>query len=211
MRIHSAVFVAAVITLACTFSFAETPITLSVCELYQHAPKYNKKLVEVRGIVGFGFENFTLNAADCKLDEPSVFDPSVYKSSPDVWLEFGGDLEAPVTYCCGSHRRKKGVDLKVDGVTVPLQKDSEFARFLELLTAKRERNQNGEECYQGCYFNKVTATITGRFFSGEQYTRLDGKYFYQGYGHLGCCSLLVIQSVTHIAYEKTGVPNTPDH
>ena len=40
----------------------------------------------------------------------------------------------------------------------------------------------------------VHATIVGRFFSGEQVKYPKGVYW-GGYGHMGCCSLLMIQQV----------------
>ena len=111
----------------------ETPAKVTVCDLYQNAPKYDKQLVEVRGRVGFGFEDFTLNAGDCRIQEPSVYDPSANGWSPSVWLEFGGDIGAPVTYCCGSHDRKPGTDIEIQGIRIPVQHDIEFERFVKLI------------------------------------------------------------------------------
>ncbi len=195
------------VVLVCVFCFGKTPAKVTVCDLYQNAPKYNKQLVEVRGRVGFGFEDFTLSAADCKIKDPSIYDPSEYGGLPSVWLEFGGDIEAPITYCCGSHERKKGADIEVEGIKIPVQWDIELERFVRLVSAKRKRAPNGSDCFQACYFFEVAATITGRFFAGERFDRADGKYFYQGYGHLGCCNLLVIQSVKDVEAERTDVPS----
>lgn len=189
-------------TVLCSaFCFAELPARVTLCELYQNAPKYDKQVVEVRGRVGFGFEDFTLNPVDCKVEDASVYD-----GWPTVWLEFGGDVEAPITYCCGSHERKQGVDIEVEELRIPIRKDIEFQRFVRLVSAKRKYAPNGKECGESCYFFAVTATITGRFFAGERFDRTDGKHFFQGYGHLGCCSLLVIQSVKDTETQRTNVP-----
>jgi hypothetical protein len=37
-------------------------------------------------------------------------------------------------------------------------------------------------------------TLVGRFFAGQRQA-VAGKVMWAGYGHMGCCSLLVIQQV----------------
>ena len=44
----------------------------------------------------------------------------------------------------------------------------------------------------------VRATLVGRFFSGRQHPMRNGDVIWNGYGHLGCCSLLVIQQVLSV-------------
>jgi hypothetical protein len=44
----------------------------------------------------------------------------------------------------------------------------------------------------------VEATLTGRYFSGDKLELPNGEVAWQGYGHLGIASLLVIQQVISV-------------
>lgn len=172
----------------------ETPADVTPCQLASDPPKYNQKLVRVRSRVTLGFEDFSLYPADC----------------PDarfqVWLAFGGDVETPTIYCCGSHARRPGRDLKVEGFRIPLAKDASFDRFLKLLKDAREANPNGDPCYdQECNLHEVTATLVGRFFSGKPWKSPRGEILYMGYGHMGMASLFAIQRVLDVEDQPTGV------
>lgn len=46
------------------------------------------------------------------------------------------------------------------------------------------------------------ATIVGRFFAGIRQPAATGVFW--GYGHLGCCSLLVIQQVVSVDGAREG-------
>jgi hypothetical protein len=173
----------------------ETPIDVSPCDLVKDPPKYNQKLVRVRGNVGLAFENFSLYSTEC-LDADN-----------DIWLEFGGDVEAPTVYCCDDHSREPQTSITVEGFEIRLLKDGVLYEFFRHLTAARETNPNGDECYgTECNLYAVTATLVGRFFSGGRWEREDGKVFYMGYGHLGCRSLLAIQAVQEFEATRTAIP-----
>ncbi len=172
----------------------ELPVDVSPCDLAQDPPKYNHKLVRVRGQVSLAFEDFGLYSTEC----------------PDtrfrIWLEFGGDVQAPTIYCCGDHSREPRTHITVEGFEIELVKDGVFYDFLRHLTAARKANPNGDPCYGNeCKIYEVTATLVGRFFSGHRWEREDGEAFYMGYGHLGCCTLFAIQQVQDFEAMPTGV------
>ena len=75
-----------------------------------------------------------------------------------------------------------------------------------MLTSFLRKTPSGVACFYDCYQYRVTATLTGRFFAGEKWKNADGTFRYGGYGHLGCCSLFVIQKVEDVEAEPTGIP-----
>ncbi|MCX6617842.1 MAG: hypothetical protein NTZ98_17315 [Acidobacteria bacterium] len=161
----------------------DVPIGVSVCQLQENPVAFDKTLVRVRGQISIAFEDFSLTAGTCK------------SSGAGIWLEFGGDVEAPTIYCCGDHSRKKGTVLKVEGFSLPLKRDRSLRDFLRLVDTQRKPQPGSTQ-------PGIAATITGRFFAGKPWTRSDGKVLYMGYGHLGCCSLLVIQQVSDVAAQR---------
>lgn len=111
-----------------------------------------------------------------------------------------GDVSDIAVYCCGDHSRDPGQDLLVDGKPIALSKDGACDEFNKLMQASRNRMPDGKPC-QDCHFYRVSATLTGLFLSEKR----DGKQR-GGYGHLGCCSLLVIERVTDVTAKRTGIP-----
>ena len=106
-----------------------------------------------------------------------LFDPSC-SSWPYVWLEYGGTKKSGTMYCCGvSNSRTRPQELVVEGITVSLTTDETFDTFDKLIRPD----------------SVVHATLIGRFFAGKE-SRLMGR----GYGHMGCCSLLAIQTVVSV-------------
>ena len=175
--------------------FGQEAVQTTPCELAADPAAYDRKFVTVRSPVLIEFEGSGFDV-NCKNGD-----------SNGIWITFGGDVEMPIVYCCGDHTRKKGVTVSVEGIEVPLRKDDEFKRFFRLLTAERKTAPTGVPCFYDCYQNRVTATLTGQFFAGEARNRpSDGKVSYWGYGHMGCCSLFVIQRVSEVDSEPTGIP-----
>ena len=68
----------------------------------------------------------------------------------------------------------------VEGVKIPLESDAVFQQFTDLLKTERDTT--------------VRVTVVGRFFSGKKLAD-NGSTYWSGFGHLGCCSLFVIQRV----------------
>lgn len=146
----------------------EEPVRVTVCELKADPADYNHKLIEVIGFVSHGFEDFRL------------FDPSC-PSWPDVWLEYGGTKKSGTIYCCGvSNNRTRPQELVVEGTAVSLTTDETFDAFDKLIQARPDA--------------VIHATLVGRFFAGKDTRLLMGR----GYGHMGCCSLLAIQTVVAV-------------
>ena len=172
------------------FAAAQPVQDVSLCELRQHAADFDHKLVRVHGTTGLAFESFTLYGPDCKDTK-----------STSVWLTFGGDVSDIAVYCCGDHSRRPGHNIQIDGQPVSMLKDAAFEQFYKLLRASRNRMPNGEPCASDCHFYEVSATLTGLFLA-EKNTANE----HVGYGHLGCCSLLVIERVEEVAAARTMVP-----
>jgi len=146
----------------------EEPIKVNVCQLKKDPSAFDHKRVEVTGFVSHGFENFTLFDRTCS-------------AWPSVWLEYGGKRNSNTTFCCGTtpnHRRTSV--LEVEGVQVPLIDDKIFREFDRFINSSSE--------------SVVQATLIGRFFLGVEQKHGD-LTSWGGYGHFGCCSLLVIEQV----------------
>jgi hypothetical protein len=98
-------------------------------------------------------------------------------SWPTVWLEYGGESVSGTMYCCGvTDARTRPKQLEVENISIPLVADENFRKFDQLLRVPSA-------------YAVAHATIVGRFFAGEK-----GR----GYGHMGCCSLLVIQQILSV-------------
>lgn len=145
---------------------------VSVCHLQADPAAYNRKLVEVSGLVQHGFESFVLSDSKCSGGLP-------------VWLEYGGSVNSNTVYCCGTTPgASRGEILVVDGVTLPLIDDALFHRFDNHI-----RGASSEVTFP--------AALRGHFFAGKKQPAA-GEGFYSNYGHLGCCSLLVIEQVVSV-------------
>ena len=167
------VFIFCLLTCFSTTLRCEEPLSITVCELNANPAKYNHKLIEVIGFVSHGFEDF------------EMFDPSC-PSWPYVWLEYGGTKKSGTTYCCGvSASRTRPQEIVVEGVTVSLTADETFDAFDKLIQTERD--------------TVVHATLVGRFFAGKETRYPNAGLGGPGYGHMGCCSLLVIQQVVSVA------------
>ena len=97
-----------------------------------------------------------------------------------VWLEYGGVVNSGTVYCCGvDASRGRSEPLTVAGIQTELVEDDKFREFDRLV--------------QRTPSSTARATLVGRFFAGEKRGEM-----WSGYGHLGCCSLLVIQQVRSV-------------
>jgi hypothetical protein len=166
----------AVIPLACMWLSAtaacEQAERASVCQLVSDPATFNHKLIEITAFVSHGFEDFTLQDPGCN----SIF---------GIWLEYGGRVSSGTVYCCGAtNARSRPDEMQVENVTVPLVEDETFRRFDRLLQVPGR-------------YAMAHATLVGRFFSGRRVPYLDG-HKWGGFGHMGCCTLLVIQQVISV-------------
>ena len=150
--------------------------TVSVCAVAGDPAAHNHKLIDVSGIVSHGFEKFTLTNQNC----PQSI----------VWLEYGGRLNSDTVSCCGNTAQApRPAPFAIDGVAVPLIDDAMFHRF-------DDRIREGGDA-------KFGAALRGRFFAGEKRRSASGGEFWAGFGHLGCCTLLVIQQVLSVDEQIT--------
>ena len=154
-----------------TLAHSEEPVHVTVCQLLSDPGHYNHALVEVTGVVGHGFEDFTLRSADCANTD----------HGSGVWIEYGGREASGTMYCCGVTRSRNRPDvLTIEGVTTQLKDDQAFRNFDEIIQKEP--------------YAKARVTLVGRFFSGEP-KKFPRGTFWVGYGHMGLFSLLVIEQV----------------
>lgn len=155
-----------------------SPATMKValCALQADPAPYNHKMIDVRAVVSHGLNDFTLS------------DPGCERRS-GIWLEYGGRVNSETEYCCGVKAGPRAADLVVEGITTRLIDNALFRRF-----DARVRSP-GDVSFR--------AHLIGRFFAGLKQRTPKGDVW-GGYGHLGCCSLLVIQQVLAVDSDADG-------
>jgi hypothetical protein len=148
------------------------PRNISFCELAKDPAAYNHELVRLTAFVTHGFEDFALTDTNCPIQVAHF----------SVWVMYGGQTPSNTIYCCPGEGagQTRPEPLTVDGIQIPLLTDATFQGFTNLL--KKEPDTT------------VRVTLAGTFFSGEKQT-INGSNYWRGFGHLGCCSLFVIQRV----------------
>jgi hypothetical protein len=146
------------------------PREVTYCELSRDPAAYNHDLVRLTAFVTHGFEDFQLA------------DPTCHTQDFSVWVMYGGTAQSNTIYCCPGEgaSQKRPESLTIEGLQIPLVDDATFKGFTNLLSKETDTT--------------VRLTAIGRFFSGEKQT-INGKTSWRGAGHLGCCSLFVIQRV----------------
>jgi hypothetical protein len=142
------------------------------CELAAGPAAYNHQLLQMTVFLTHGFENFQLADPNCAASTQHF----------SIWVMYGGKTESNTAYCCPGETggEKRSEPLTVEGIQIPLVDDSIFRRFMSILNKESDTT--------------VRVTVTGTFFSGTQRS-LNGTTLWGGYGHMGCCSLFVIQRV----------------
>ena len=153
----------------------ENAVAVSVCDLARNPKGYDGKTIQVRGTLSVHFEDFTLQTGSCK-------------SGQLIWLAFGGDVPGIVASTANDNVRRPGSDLTVNGVAYGIKKDESFRKLYALIASR-----HGDKADY-----RVTATLTGTFLAGDEGKTATGVARYSGYGHLGCCSLLVITRVSEV-------------
>jgi hypothetical protein len=143
------------------------------CTLAQDPASFDGKMIRVRGTLSVHFEDFTLVDKNCKTNQ-------------GIWLEFGGDVPEREASTVDESFRKRGLEIHVNGLSNKLKKDDNFERLYALISARLVNSPS----------YTVTATLLGYFAAGTKTTWANGQSGFSGYGHLGCCSLLVISEVS---------------
>ena len=165
----------ALFLVATTLRAREAPAEISVCNLAADPKSFDGKTIRVHGTLNVNFEDFTVAIENCGTQQ-------------QIWLAFGGDVPGIVASMVNDNFRKPGVDLKVNGVSYAITKNENFRKLYALIVARH----GDKPSY------RVTATLTGAFLAGEERKPTNGKSDFGGYGHLGCCSLLVITQVSDV-------------
>jgi hypothetical protein len=144
---------------------AETPVSVTVCQLLADPPAYDHKLVRVTGHVSFAFEEFELNGDNCK------------GRTGAIWLDYGGTVKSGAIPEGWTRRREK--PLVIEGITTTLVEDSAYQTF--------------DASIHNPPSASVAATLVGRYFAGK--AGASGVKEWRGFGMWGMFSLLVIQQV----------------
>ena len=148
---------------------AQAPQQTTVCQIKTNPAAYDHKLVQVTAFASHGFENFTLFDPDCQ-------------AWPEIWLEYGGTTASGTVYCCDAPKsRKRSKPAEIDGVVVPLTDDKAFHDFDRLIQRPPD--------------SIAHATLAGWFFAAKKEAASSPA---TSYGHMGCCSLLMIQQVVAV-------------
>jgi len=146
-----------------------------LCDVLEQPEAFDKQHVKIRGIVRLEFENFTVHSRSCR-------------AAKGVWVMFGGDVATPTPSTWNDRVRKPGSVLSGGGISYPLQKDESFHEFYRAMTARSENSAT----------YSVTATLDGTFFAAPVRRDARGKEYPAGFGHLWCCHLLIISSVSEV-------------
>jgi hypothetical protein len=187
MKSSAALFVAgAKLFILPLSAYCQAPIHTTPCDLASNPQEYAGQLVEVRGKISIGFEDFTLVESGCS------------EEGRPIWLVYGGDEPTPTMSTVNDQAREPGSELKVNGRRIPLNRDAALDLFRQRLDAVRLSTIGDQPC-NDCHLYRVTATLTGVFFAVP-------KDQLGGYGHLGCCHLLAIQHVSDVDAERTAIP-----
>jgi hypothetical protein len=153
----------------------ENPVEVPACDLARNPKAFDGKLIRVRGTLSVHFEDFSFGIRNCGTQQ-------------GIWLAFGGDVPGIVASTVNDSLRKPGSDIKVNGVSYGIKEDDSFRKLYALIAARHGDKPD----------YSVTATLIGMFFAGEESRTAKGVVDFVGYGHLGCCALLVITQVSDV-------------
>jgi hypothetical protein len=162
----------------------EQPIKTTLCQIKDAPMSFNKKLVEVAGYATHGFE-------DSMFEDPTCFES---RRLPGIWMEYGGTVSTGTMFCCGSTLKRSKNQIIVQGVSIPLVQDSLFEKLDSLLHLESETHPESRVDIS------VHATVIARIFAVR--SNIERKDMESGYGHEGCCMLLVIQQVKSVESTK---------
>ena len=146
------------------------------CDLAKSPKTFDGRLIRVRATLSVHFEDFSLDLPNCDTRQ-------------GIWLAFGGDVPGVVGSTVNDIARKPGSHIKVHGVAYGIKKDANFRELYALIAARHGDKPD----------YRVSATLTGMFLPGRALRNSrDDVVTFGGYGHLGCCALLVITEVAGV-------------
>ena len=155
---------------------------VDICDVVNAPLKYDKKLLKLTGFGSHGFE------------DSSFWSPTCSSTTTSIWMEYGGKAATGTIYCCDvAATRTRKEPARVEGIEVSLKEDDLFRKFDRLLQRPPD--------------SIARATVIGRFFAGKYIARTGAR---MGFGHMGCCSLLVVQEVVSVEPEDNGLDQRSD-
>ncbi|MFZ3200329.1 MAG: hypothetical protein WA175_04160 [Candidatus Acidiferrales bacterium] len=168
------------------------------CDIIHNPKAYDGNFLRVRAYIRLEFETSSIYMPGC-----SHGPDSQGKYLTGIWPIFGGDESEAGTYSTANSQGMKKADVQINGVSIPLVRDSEYLELRKRLDASRNDRPDGQPCneYGECRFYRVSATLTGYFFA-----RKGEADSIEGYGHLGCCHLFVIEQVSDVSTGRTKIP-----
>ena len=159
------------------------PVKATLCDIAANPEAFNHHLVEAHGIALHGFE------------VSEFHDPTCRHTRPGIWIEFGGTQSTNTMYCCGvAAKLTRPRPLVIDGIGPPLVDDSLFRDF------ERRLRTDGPPQEQVA---TTGATLRGIVFAHQVQWNKTSAPFWGGYGHMGCCILLVVTQVVALDPEPT--------
>ena len=158
---------------------------IDVCEVLRNPIAFDHQTIRFRGRLEFEFEGDQVDVAACGL-------PLIHTG---IWWDYGGRSILALQQEAKSIRAS----------TSPVVRDSEFDHFQKLVQEHRSKRPDGEMCssHRECAYYDVVATYTGRFFARRMPV---GRTLFGGFGHMGCCHLLVIEQISDVVAQRTSVP-----
>jgi hypothetical protein len=159
---------------------------VEVCQVLNDPGAFDGRKLRFRGRLEFEFEGHHVSDADCGL-------PLVHIG---IWWAYGGEpWLAP-----------QADTKRIQALTSQVLKNADFDNLHALVHAHRALRPDGEICgsHRACAYYDVVATYTGRFFAGRM---RQGRTLTNGFGHMGCCHLFVIERVSEVVARRTSVPD----
>jgi hypothetical protein len=144
------------------------PREVTYCELATNPQRFQRVRVRMTAFLESEFEHFTLNDPSCALPQESVV---------RVWMTYGGDVPSGAIYAPGGEGFRGPVPKPRKDAEFPLVDDRTYSNFRGFLTKHEDVT--------------VRVTVVGTFLARSP----TGDGGVRGYGHIGCCSLLVVERV----------------
>lgn len=144
---------------------SRTPRDVTFCELASNPAAFDRAHVRLTAFVNFTFEDFVVWDPTCRWT----------KAGSGLWVTYGGKVNSGAVYCCPGEP-----DRRTHPVPEPVVEDRTLKEFRSLLINARD--------------TVARATLVGTVLVAMEGRDADPSRL-SGYGHLGCCSLFVIERV----------------
>jgi len=146
------------------------PKDVTLCELAALPQQFHQGRIRITALVSFEFEHFALADPGCEFPKGSDF---------QAWVAFGGDVPSGAIYCCPGEGVSGQPPAPSKNAAIPLVDDRATRNFRALLAKEGD--------------TIVRASLVGTLLVKPDDRSPLGTM--SGYGHMGCCSLFVIEQV----------------